>query len=180
MARLTNVKRLDHIINAVILLHAKYPQVDLKIYGFDDSWDNYATSNSLKRLVKDRKAGDYVHFCGYRHDLTEVYETAQIEVLTSSYEGFAMALLEAQGHGCPAVSYDINYGPAEIIDDQVSGRFLPAGDPHALYVTLEELLTNPVKLESYANHAQAAVAKFSFANVTKQWAHFLDSEGIRE
>lgn len=180
VARLTNVKRLDHIINAVILLHAKYPQVDLKIYGFDDSWDNYATSNSLKRLVKDRKAGDYVHFCGYRHDLTEVYETAQIEVLTSSYEGFAMALLEAQGHGCPVVSYDINYGPAEIVDDQVSGRLLPAGDPHALYVTLEELLTNPVKLKSYADHAQAAAAKFSFANVTKQWANFLDSEGIRE
>lgn len=180
VARLTNVKRLDHIINTVILLHAKYPQVDLKIYGFDDSWDNYATSNSLKRLVKTRQAGEYVHFCGYQHDLTKVYETAQIEVLTSSYEGFAMALLEAQGHGCPVVSYDINYGPAEIINDQVSGRLLPAGDPHALYVTLEKLLTNPAKLEYYASHAQAAAAKFSFTNVTQQWANFLNSEGIRE
>lgn len=33
VARLTNVKRLDQLINTVILLHAKHPQVDLKIYG---------------------------------------------------------------------------------------------------------------------------------------------------
>ena len=86
-----------------------------------DSWNNYATANSLKRLVKDRHAGDYVLLSRDQEDLTYVYETAQLEVLTSSYEGFVMALLEAQGHGCPAVSYDINYGPAEIIDDRVSG-----------------------------------------------------------
>lgn len=143
-----------------------------------DSWNNYATANSLKRLVKDRHAGDYVHFCGYQHDLTNVYETAQLEVLTSSYEGFAMALLEAQGHDCPAVSYDINYGPAEIIDDRVSGCLVPAGDTHALYVTIEELLNNPAKLKEYADHAQTAAAKFSFANVTKKWAAFLNREGL--
>lgn len=178
VARLTNVKRLDHLVNTVILLHANHPDVDLKVYGYDDSWSNYATSNSLRRLVKDRKAGDYIHFCGFRHDLTDVYETAQVEVLTSSYEGFAMALLEAQGHACPVVSYDINYGPAEIIDDQVSGRLLPAGDTHALYVVLDKLLSDPAKLRSYSEHAQAAAAKFSFDNVTKKWATFLKQENL--
>lgn len=178
VARLTNVKRLDHLVNTVILLHAKHPEVDLKIYGYDDSWSNYATSNSLRQLVKERAAGDYIHFCGFLHDLTAVYETAQIEVLTSSYEGFAMALLEAQGHACPVVSYDINYGPAEIVDDQVSGRLLPSGDTHALYVTLDNLLNDPAKLQSYSEHAQAAAAKFSFANVTKKWADFLTRENL--
>lgn len=178
VARLTNVKRLDHLVSTVILLHRKHPNVSLNIYGYDDSWNNYATSHSLKRLVQDRQAGDYIHFCGYQHDLTAVYETAQIEVLTSSYEGFAMALLEAQGHGCPAVSYDINYGPAEIINDGVSGRLIPAGDTHTLYVVLDELLSNPVKLQRYAAHAQEAAAKYSFDNVAKQWQNFLTREDL--
>lgn len=39
-----------------------------------------------------------------------------------------MAPLKAQSHGCPAISYDINYGPAEIIDDHVSGELIPAND----------------------------------------------------
>ncbi|WP_267202230.1 glycosyltransferase [Limosilactobacillus kribbianus] len=178
VARLTNVKRLDHLINTVITLHEKFPVVDLKIYGFDDSWNNYATSTHLKRLVKDKQAGDYIHFCGYEHDLTAVYETAAVEVLTSSYEGFAMALLEAQGHGCPAVSYDINYGPAEIIKDGESGRLLPAGDMHALYVTLAELLQNHDLLRQYSAHAQEAAAKYSFENVRKRWADFLKKERL--
>lgn len=179
VARLTNVKRLDHLINTVIMLRRKHPEVDLKIYGYDDGWNNYATYHELKKLVKDKQAGDYIHFCGYQHDLTDVYETAQIEVLTSSYEGFAMALLEAQGHGCPAVSYDINYGPAEIIKDQVSGRLLPAGDVHALYVVLDELLSHPETLESYADHAQTVAARYSFKNVAKRWQDFITAETDR-
>ena len=47
-----------------------------------------------------------------------------------------MALLEAQGHGCPAISYDINYGPAEIIDNNISGELIPANDCDALYQSL--------------------------------------------
>lgn len=176
VARLTNVKRLDHLINTVITLKRKHPEVDLKIYGYDDGWNNYATSHSLRKLVQDNHAEDYIHFCGYQHDLTKVYETAQIEVLTSSYEGFAMALLEAQGHGCPAVSYDINYGPAEIIKDQVSGRLLPEGDLHALYTVLDELLSNPATLESYADHAQEVAAKYSFENVAAQWKNFVTTD----
>ena len=179
VARLTNVKRLDHLINTVILLRKKHPAVDLKIYGYDDEWNNYATSHALKKLVRDKQAGDYIHFCGYQHDLTTVYETAQVEVLTSSYEGFAMALLEAQGHGCPAVSYNINYGPNEIIEDQVSGRLLPAGDVHALYTVLDDLLSHPEILKSYANHAQSAAAKYSFENVAKKWHNFIAAEASR-
>ncbi|WP_373842077.1 glycosyltransferase [Limosilactobacillus sp.] len=178
VARLTSVKRLDHLIDTVILLKKKYPEVDLKIYGFDDSWSNYATSNHLKTLVRNRQASDYIHFCGYRHDLTSVYETADVEVLTSQYEGFAMALLEAQGHGCPAVSYDINYGPSEIIDDGVSGKLLPAGDMHSLYVALEELLQNRDQLQQYAAHAQQAATKFSFEKVAAKWRDFLSKEKL--
>lgn len=178
VARLTAVKRLDQLIETVILLHQKYPAVDLKIYGFDDSWNNYATSNHLKKIVKNKNAQDYVHFCGFYHDLTKVYETADIEVLTSSYEGFAMALLEAQGHACPAVSYDINYGPAEIIADNKSGRLLPSGDTSSLYRTLESLLTDRDKLARYSANAQAAAAKFSFANIRKAWQQFLQQENL--
>lgn len=178
VARLSNVKRLDHLINTVILLKKKHPLVDLKIYGYDDEYNNYATSNALKKLVQRNDASDYIHFCGYQHDLTAVYEDAQIEVLTSSYEGFAMALLEAQSHACPVVSYDINYGPSDIIDDGVSGKLVPEGDLHSLYVTLDKLLSNYALLQSYSEHAQKAAAKYSFANVSKRWQEFLNAEHL--
>ena len=178
VARLTGVKRLDQLIATVIKLRPKHPNVDLKIYGFDDSWDNYATSTHLKQLVREQGADDFVHFSGFRHDLTPVYKTADLEVLTSSYEGFAIALLEAQGHACPAVSYDVNYGPAEIIEDGKSGRLLPAGDTNALYATLDQLLSNRETLREYSAHAQQAAAKYSFENVLAVWEKFLRAEKL--
>lgn len=178
IARLTKVKRLNHLINTVVLLKKKHPLVDLKIYGYDDEYNNYETSNELKKLVQRNNAEDYIHFCGYCHNLTSVYENAQIEVLTSYYEGFAMSLLEAQSHACPVVSYNINYGPADIINDEVSGKLIPDGDTSSLYVVLNKLLSNYALLESFSNNAQKAATKYSLANVTKYWQKFLNDEQL--
>lgn len=178
VSRLSEVKRLDHLINTVILLHDKFPKIDLKIYGYDENIDNYATSTSLKKIVKDHQAESYVHFCGYLDNLDDVYETADIEVLTSSFEGFAMALLEASGHACPVVSYDINYGPSEIIEEGKNGRLVPAGDLHSLYKTLFELLSDRSKLRYYSSNRQQVAQKYSFDNVKKQWQNFLANENL--
>ena len=86
---------------------------------------------------------------------------------------FAMALLESQGHGCPAISYDINYGPAEIIDNNISSKLLPANDCDALYQSLRQLLVNPKLFHRYTQNAQHAAAKFSFNKVAKKWQDFL-------
>ncbi|MBU9694944.1 glycosyltransferase, partial [Limosilactobacillus portuensis] len=98
-----------------------------------------------------------------------------LELLSNNYEAlqFAMALLESQGHGCPAISYDINYGPAEIIDNNISGKLLPANDCDALYQSLRQLLVNPKLFHRYTQNAQHAAAKFSFNKVAKKWQDFL-------
>ena len=88
VARLTKVKQLDQLINVIIRLHKDFPKVQLEIYGYSDGWNNYQTANELKKIVNHQGADHYIHFCGYQHDLTRVYETAQAEILTSQYEGF--------------------------------------------------------------------------------------------
>ena len=89
-----------------------------------------------------------------------------------------MALLEAAGHACPTVSYDINYGPAEIIQNGVNGCLVPNGDSHGLYVTLANLLEDQPKLQEFSAHAQAVVTKYSFTNVKAKWQQFLQQEGL--
>ena len=173
VARLTKVKQLDQLINVIIRLHEDFPKVQLDIYGYSDGWNNYQTVNELKKIINNQGADHYIHFCGYQHDLTRVYETAQAEILTSQYEGFAMALLEAQGHGCPAISYDINYGPTEIIDNNISGELIPANDCDALYQSLRQLLVDPKLFHRYTQNAQHAAAKFSLNEVAKKWQDFL-------
>lgn len=174
VARLDAVKRLDHIIRVANKLHNAFPKLTLTFYGYGDIQTEY----KLKDLVRKSHAENYISFGGFRRDLTEVYNHAWLEVLTSKYEGFAMALLEAQEHGCPAVSYDINYGPNEIILNNYNGRLIQAGDEAALFNTLVFLLSNPAILEKYSKNAYQSKSKYSFDNVTKAWYKFLQLEKI--
>ena len=174
VARLDAVKRLDHVIRAAAKLHEKHPELSLTFYGYGDA----ETEPKLKDLVKKLQAENYILFGDFKQDLTDVYNNAWLEALTSQYEGFAMALLEAQEHGCPAVSYDINYGPNEIITNNYNGRLIQAGDETALFDTLDLLLSHPSMIEEYSKNAYQSRQKYSFNNVANAWHNFLQLEKI--
>lgn len=91
---------------------------------------------------------------------------------------FAMALLETQEHGCPAVSYNINYGPNEIITNNYNGRLIQAGDETALFDTMDLLLSHPSMIEENSKNAYQSRQKYSFDNVAKAWHNFLQLEKI--
>lgn len=174
VARLDAVKQLDHVIRTAKKLHSKFTELTLTFYGYGDK----KTEPELRQLVTQLNAADYIKFGGFKQDLSAVYNHAWLEVLTSKYEGFAMALLEAQEHGCPAVSYDINYGPSEIITNNYSGKLIPAGDEQKLTETLDFLLSHPEIIEEYSNNAYDSWQKYSFENVANAWQNFLKMEKL--
>ena len=60
----------------------------------------------LENLVKELGVADKVVFEGAQ-DPFPFYKVADLLLLTSSYEGFGMVLVEALAAGCPVVSYDV-------------------------------------------------------------------------
>lgn len=175
VARIDVIKQLSHLIQAVIDLHIKYPQIALSIYGNNT---DEAENKRLTTLVSENHAASYINFCGFAQNLDQVYNSAQLEVLTSKNEGFAMALLEAKAHGCPAVSYNINYGPAEIIEDGISGKLVPMNNQAVLKKTIEALLTNPNLMTQYSACAYQSAKRFDFSHLKAKWFNFLKEEGL--
>ena len=58
-------------------------------------------------------------------------------------EGFSLALLESQSHGVPTISYDIKYGPSELIINDYNGLLVNFNDENQLYEKVRNLLLNP-------------------------------------
>jgi glycosyltransferase involved in cell wall biosynthesis len=71
------------------------------------------------------------------------YARAAVFALSSRFEGFSNVLAEAIACGCPVVSTDCPYGPAEILDSGRYGLLVPVGDDAALAKALDRTLDAP-------------------------------------
>lgn len=143
----------------------KVPGVTLDIYGYanDKSGDN------AKKLVNDLNLKKVVSFKGYTQNISAVYDNAQLSILTSTAEGLPLSLIEAQSHGVPLVSYDINYGPRDIINDGKDGLLVKPGDIDAMAEAIIKLMSNDQLREQFSDQAYESRHKYSEDNVWKQW-----------
>ncbi len=78
-------------------------------------------------------------------------------VLTSSFEGTPVVLLEAMGQGCVPVVTAVDSGVPELIQDGVNGYALPIGDIKAFAERLADLQKNADLRRSLAQCAFATV-----------------------
>ena len=57
-----------------------------------------------------------------------------MSLITSNMEGFSLALLESLAHGVPVISYDIKYGPSELITSDFNGYLITKNDEDAYLI----------------------------------------------
>ena len=75
----------------------------------------------LEGRVRALGLEDCVSLPGWAENPYAFMSRAALFVLSSRYEGFPGALVEALACGCPAVSTDCPAGPSEILEDPVAG-----------------------------------------------------------
>lgn len=83
-----------------------------------------------------------VKFLGRREDVADLWQAADVAMLTSRSEGISVALLEAMATGVPVVATDVG-GNREIVHQDVTGLLAPRGHPAAIAEALHRVLTNP-------------------------------------
>ena len=90
---------------------------------------------------------------------------ASLFVLSSRHEGLSNVLIEAMACGCPVVSTDCRFGPAEILEDGRWGELVPVGDAKALSEAMLRTLDRPHPSDALRKRASAfdidhAVARY--------------------
>ena len=100
-----------------------------------------------------------VKYLGFRSDIKELIEKADIVVLPSYYgEGVPRTLIEAASMGKPIVTTN-NRGCKEVVDDGVNGFLVPIKDYKSLAEKIEVLIDNPTLREKFGKNSRIKAVK---------------------
>lgn len=169
IARLAPVKRLDQLVEAWARVVEQRPGARLDMYG------EGPLRPALQQRIDELGLSGSITLHGHRDGAAEEARTAAVMVLTSAYEGQSLVIAEAMARGCPAVAYDIAYGPAEMIVDGVSGRLVPSGDVAALAAAITEHLGDPALLAERSGAALDWARGAGPAQALERWRALIDA-----
>lgn len=125
VAELNENKNQTLLLDALVLLKQKLPNVRLLLIGPDHS------DGKMQRAIEKRGLLHDVILTGWRDDVCRLLSACDIYTASSIREGFGVNLIEASLCGLPVIATD-NRGHREIISDGKNGYLVPLKKPSAL------------------------------------------------
>lgn len=110
----------------------------------------------LERSVQERGLSQQVLFAGYQKNVAAYYQCLDLVVLPSLSEGIPNVALEAMSFGKPVVASNVG-GMAEVVLHNVTGKLVPAQNPHELAQAMIEVLEDKMVMEQYGNAGKQRV-----------------------
>jgi len=163
VGRLTEQKGFDLLLNAFAEIADEVPDWRLVIFG--EGPDRAALEHQIERL----RLGGRAFLPGASAAPGDWVAASDAFVLPSRYEGFPNVLAEALGSGLPVVAFDCDFGPADMITDNVDGLLVPPEDTAALAAALHRLMTDAALRRRLGAAAAAGAVRFDARQVNKSW-----------
>ncbi len=134
LARFDAVKNLPLLVQAVALLHARRPELNLHLILAGDG----AEADAVRAQVVSARLESRVHLPGMINDPAALLGVLDACVLASRTEGTPMSLIEAMALGVPVLATSVG-GIPELLGQGSAGRLVAPGDAESLAEGLMQL-----------------------------------------
>ncbi|HZW12294.1 MAG TPA: glycosyltransferase family 4 protein [Noviherbaspirillum sp.] len=172
LGRLSSEKQIDKLLDAFAEVAPLFGDWDLHIYG--DGPVKPALAKQIHRIGLHGRA----FLKGATKSPWEVMAAADIFVMTSKYEGFPNALLEAMGVGLPCIAFDCPSGPREISRNGTDALLVPLDSQSGLVSALTRLMEDENLRCALGKQARESVcSRFGLAEVVQRWDHLFREVG---
>ncbi len=104
------------------------------------------------------------HGSAARSQVADWYSRADVFVLPTHSDGFAITQLEAMAHGLPVIATPCC---GDVVEEGKNGWILPAGDPEALVECLNKIAKDPERLVPMKEAARLRVADFNLERISE-------------
>jgi glycosyltransferase involved in cell wall biosynthesis len=161
-------KQIDHVLKAFASINKQTTQDwTIKIVG------EGATRIALQELCYELSIDKNVKFVGKKINPAQEFSESAFYVLSSSFEGFPLTLLECIFTNLPIVSYECAPSIKEIVQERVNGLVVEKNSVENLAKAMEHLMNDPNLLERMAENQNFFKEKFSSKKIIEQWEEIL-------
>jgi glycosyltransferase involved in cell wall biosynthesis len=163
VGRLSEEKNFTTLIAIFARLVPMHPNWDLVILG------EGAQRAALSAQVQAGGLGQRVFLPGSVGNMGDWYAHASLYAMSSHFEGFPNTLVEAMAYGVPAVSFDCDTGPRDIIRHGIDGVLVAPGDVEGMASALDTLMRDSRARARFAQRAVDARERFSMEKISRMW-----------
>jgi glycosyltransferase involved in cell wall biosynthesis len=169
VGRLHPDKGFDLLIEAFKQIASDCQQWDLVVLGEGEA------RSALQQQIEQAGLSSRITLIGRVGNMADWYQSADLYVLSSRVEGLSNTLLEAMASGLPAVSFDCDTGPRDIIEHGVNGLLVtPNGSSAALAQVLLKTMTDASLRQRLSEQAHSVRQRFALLDILARWDRLFD------
>jgi N-acetyl-alpha-D-glucosaminyl L-malate synthase BshA len=156
----SNFRKIKRVQDVVKIFHEVNKQIPSKLLFVGDGPERGTAEDLSRRLG----VYDEIRFVGKQEQMEDILAIADLFLLTSEYESFGLAALEAMAAGVPVVSTNAG-GLTEINISGVTGYLGNVGDVETMSQQAISILENEETLQEFKANAAAHAQKFDISTI---------------
>lgn len=168
IGRLTKQKGYDHLLKiAKLIKRHSVRKMKIRIYG------EGALEEHIRTQILSQGLSEVVELCGVTHNVLDVYQAADLYIMTSNYEGLPMTLIEASSQGIPCICFDCDTGPRQILKG-ANNSLVPCFDYEMFFKKLQEVTTNKALYREMSSESLHSAKYFEPGEILNKWEEILE------
>jgi len=161
VGRLHEQKNFIGFVNIITSIIDENPNINIQVLIAGDG----VQKEQIESLIKDYKN---ISLLGNVNDIKSFYETIDIYMTYSKYEGLSLALLEAIASKCVVITTKTS-GSSLIIKDDYNGYIVPQNNEQLFKEKLIKLIENKSIREKFINNSKKEINKYDFSITYKKY-----------
>jgi L-malate glycosyltransferase len=165
----SNFRKVKRVEDVVKIFYEVSQQIPSKLLFVGDGPER----GSAEELCRKLDICDDVHFVGKQEQMEDILAIADLFLLTSEYESFGLAALEAMAAGVPVISTNAG-GLPEIMIEGVTGYMGDIGDIETMSRRAIDVLQFDEQLNEFKKNAAQHAKHFDIHNIVPLYEQLYD------
>ena len=169
VGRLVYEKGFDQLVESWRIVHEKYPDWSLSIYGQGDQ------KELLINRINQYNLNSVIEICEPVKDIYPRFLESSIMLFPSRcLDALPMVLIEAMSCGLPLVAFDAPCGPKDIITDGKNGFLVPSGNIELFAEKVSAMIKSEELRRTMGNSARQMSFDYQEDKIMNLWVRLFE------